>query len=381
MNAIRIAAQHTAAYKPTDLYTPMLNDTARDEQLSIPALGLLTLLRTHAPGWKIWPEKLRNRGMGTKAARAAIRQLENAGYIRRTQARDPETGRYLPMAWEIYDRSIVTTEAAPKKRLQYPGSVRNSDSRSTVNRYPGNRTAAKSPLKNLESKESSIPEKSNQESTISSKRESLVLKMHRGNFSDFERYAPTLRKLIEQIGEPVAAQIIHQYRDTAKTWAYFVKAFQSRTGGSGDPIPHSAAPLPQTAEASPPPTPPQTWGGEKSLAGLNHLPEVGVSVGVAEVDASVHTVVREGWTAEKCWQVAYTQLELQLDKETFSAWVMRAALVRYVPAEGETAMTFVIRARTEPARVRLQNALYRNLRRVVSDVAGGDVELVFEVMQ
>jgi chromosomal replication initiator protein len=78
------------------------------------------------------------------------------------------------------------------------------------------------------------------------------------------------------------------------------------------------------------------------------------------------------------WNAAFHQLEMQLDRASFETWLRGAALLDVESLDGETA-TFVIGVRNSYARDMLQHRLYRNVRRVLSDVYGRSVELRFEV--
>jgi chromosomal replication initiator protein len=77
--------------------------------------------------------------------------------------------------------------------------------------------------------------------------------------------------------------------------------------------------------------------------------------------------------AQEVWNIAFSQLELQLDRASFDTWLRGAA---FIDREGDV---FVIGVRNSYARDMLQHRLYRNVRRVVSDVCGAPVELRFEV--
>jgi chromosomal replication initiator protein len=78
------------------------------------------------------------------------------------------------------------------------------------------------------------------------------------------------------------------------------------------------------------------------------------------------------------WNAAFHQLEMQLDRASFETWLRGAALLDVESLDGETA-TFVIGVRNSYARDMLQHRLYRNVRRVLSDVYGRSVELRFEI--
>lgn len=76
---------------------------------------------------------------------------------------------------------------------------------------------------------------------------------------------------------------------------------------------------------------------------------------------------------QDAWSAAFHQLEMQLDRASFDTWVRGATLLLYEDG------VFVIGVRNAYARDMLQHRLYRNVRRVLSDVCGENVELRFEV--
>lgn len=73
------------------------------------------------------------------------------------------------------------------------------------------------------------------------------------------------------------------------------------------------------------------------------------------------------------WLAAMSQLEIQLDRAGFETWLRGAQLL------GSEDGVFVIGARNKYARDMLQHRLYRNVRRVLSDCYGQQVELRFVV--
>jgi hypothetical protein len=75
------------------------------------------------------------------------------------------------------------------------------------------------------------------------------------------------------------------------------------------------------------------------------------------------------------WESAYAQLELQFDRQTFDTWLRGTQVI------GCEDGVFVIAVRNDYVREMLQHRLYRNIRRVLSDVRGEDTELRFEVRQ
>ncbi|MBC6937069.1 MAG: chromosomal replication initiator protein DnaA [Chloroflexi bacterium] len=76
---------------------------------------------------------------------------------------------------------------------------------------------------------------------------------------------------------------------------------------------------------------------------------------------------------EEAWNIAYSQMEIQFDRASFETWLRGAAFL------GFDAGVFRVGVGNAYARDMLQNRLYRDVRRVVSDVWGERVELCFEV--
>lgn len=75
--------------------------------------------------------------------------------------------------------------------------------------------------------------------------------------------------------------------------------------------------------------------------------------------------------AADAWSIAYNQLELQLDRSAFDSWLGGA---RLVGVEGDV---FCVAVKNNYAREMLQGRLYRNVRRVLTDACGRDVEIEF----
>lgn len=79
--------------------------------------------------------------------------------------------------------------------------------------------------------------------------------------------------------------------------------------------------------------------------------------------------------AQNLWNIAYNQLQLQFDRPTFDTWIKS---VIFIHTENDGKL-YVMGAKNNIMRDMLQHRLYRNIRRVLSDVCGYDVELRFEV--
>ncbi len=82
---------------------------------------------------------------------------------------------------------------------------------------------------------------------------------------------------------------------------------------------------------------------------------------------------------QDAWTVAFHQLELQLDRASFETWLRDSVLLGVEDGVGEAPLRFVVGVPNAYARDMLQHRLYRNIRRVLTDVYGQAVELRFEV--
>ncbi|MEZ4672328.1 MAG: chromosomal replication initiator protein DnaA [Anaerolineae bacterium] len=84
---------------------------------------------------------------------------------------------------------------------------------------------------------------------------------------------------------------------------------------------------------------------------------------------------------QEAWNIAYSQLEIQLDRASFDTWLRGAVFLNYSPCpeEGETTGIFSIGVVNSYARDMLQHRLYHEIRRVLGDVLGERAEVKFEV--
>lgn len=78
-------------------------------------------------------------------------------------------------------------------------------------------------------------------------------------------------------------------------------------------------------------------------------------------------------TPQDVWNAAYNQLELQLDRASFDTWLREATFLR---VENDD---YVIGVPHSYAQEMLQNRLYRNVWRILSDIRGQDTQLRFVI--
>lgn len=106
-------------------FTRIPNRWVRDARLSLKAIGLLTQLLSHSPGWRVSMAQLaRANECGLDLIRGAINELEEAGYLIRRQDRDANN-RFGEAIWETADPSSgfpssgfpISDNPTPKKTI------------------------------------------------------------------------------------------------------------------------------------------------------------------------------------------------------------------------------------------------------------------------
>jgi len=87
--------------RPADRFAMISNEFLRDVRLSFHARGVGAWMLSHATGWECTTEGVaREAGVGRDQVRRALRELEAAGYLRRTRVR-LAGGKLGPMEYEI----------------------------------------------------------------------------------------------------------------------------------------------------------------------------------------------------------------------------------------------------------------------------------------
>lgn len=106
-----------------DHYTQIPNAWVRDGRLSFKARGLLVLIMSHRSGWQMSVNSLATLNKeGKDSIRSAIHELEQAGYLRRSQENN---GRFGEAVWVTCDpyaenpmtENPTTENPTPKKNI------------------------------------------------------------------------------------------------------------------------------------------------------------------------------------------------------------------------------------------------------------------------
>lgn len=89
-------------------YAVIRNEAIRDKRLSFKARGLLTLLLSMPDDWRVTSRWLAGQGPdGRDAVMSGLRELEAAGYLRRSRHHDGETGQW------VHDSVVYETPNQP----------------------------------------------------------------------------------------------------------------------------------------------------------------------------------------------------------------------------------------------------------------------------
>jgi hypothetical protein len=88
-----------------DHFTQIPNDWVRDSRLSLKAIGLLTQLMSHRPGWNMSISSLaRFNKTGVDTIKSAVKELELYGYLHRSEKQEHnDDGTFADYVWTTAD--------------------------------------------------------------------------------------------------------------------------------------------------------------------------------------------------------------------------------------------------------------------------------------
>lgn len=173
-------------------------------------------------------------------------------------------------------------------------------------------------------------------------------------YTGWHRVEAAIRAEFQRLGDTAAMHALERCftRGDVRDWSYMLTALRA------EPTP--------TYRDSPSPVPPPPSPALDAVPDLPPLP-----VAPPPAPEPVPDCDPAHLTA---WQTAYHQLSLQLDRGSFDTLLLDA---RLVAVEAGEEPTFVVRARSPHAAQTLQHRLYRNVRRILSDVLCAPVALRF----
>lgn len=186
-------------------------------------------------------------------------------------------------------------------------------------------------------------------------------------------------KALRIMGELQAAGVIRVEPQRAQgRWAGMLYLPQSTLPYTENPVTVSPQPEIPDAVAVPQPENPVTVIEPQSENPVTVDPpqsEKPFTVGAPQPENPVTATAPESINpdAVKAWDAAYQQLEIQLDRQNFDTWVRETKLLGY------EAGVYHIQARNSYARDMLQHRLYRNVRQILSDIFGQEIEIIFEL--
>ena len=173
-----------------------------------------------------------------------------------------------------------------------------------------------------------------------------------------------LREQLDRLGAEQSKQVARALCSTrGRSWQYVVKALSQEA-------PAAAAPEAPSE---------RLWGDFPAAnAPEGHVVQPASESALQPVSERIYTPWRSDsngatQTAQDAWSAAYSQMEMQLDRGSYDAWLRGAELTDYDPSTN----TFVVLARNELAVTMLSQRLYRSLRRILCDVYGHAAEIRF----
>ena len=132
-------------------YSIISNDILDDQRMSFKARGLLAYMLSKSDDWKFYVDELANHSEqdGKKAVQSALKEIENAGYLKRIKQRDKQ-GHFSEQDWQLLD--VPTFSPQPPKRQ-------------TAKRQTAKRQTANGPLPRTDSTKNLNNQELNKESS------------------------------------------------------------------------------------------------------------------------------------------------------------------------------------------------------------------------
>ena len=348
-------------------YVKINKRVANDTRLSLEARGLMLYLLDKKDDWIVRPGDLRKHGLGSHRQRRVMSELAEAGYIVRDEMQTrSEKGRWGERLWRVRELPEIELKI---ERFEFSPLVGFPPADEPPAETP---PAENSALINSESKLEMIHH---------DERDSFLKKLL-GMFTGFENARDDLRCQLDRVGTATFEMIVNRcIKRNPKNARYFVTALEAELPHTPlPPYPQIAAEtptrldvvtgLPELSPADFEPNMPlfrqlTEWDAERAFAAAEIAAGREYTYRARDTYVPTVTTVIPQLPESGLWQLAYMQIELQLDRNNFDTWVRGATLMRV-----EQGDVWVIGVRNSYARDYLQHRLYRNIRRVLSDVTG-----------
>lgn len=221
--------------RPADQFVMISNGFARDERLSLEAIGLGVWLLSHVEGWETSVQAICTRTRtGRDRVSRILNELEDAGYLRRVQERD-DYGRMAAMVYEI--------QCTPFDG-ETPGGTGTLKTRKRVSRIRPTGTHKKTTLKKTTQEQKTDP--SGGETAAAAPRSLEVSPIHEQRQED--AVAPAADSLaLFDVPAPTKAQKAESPSAKTVTAAY-VDSYRSAHSG-GEPLKRSIGRVARDAKA------------------------------------------------------------------------------------------------------------------------------------
>jgi len=119
--------------KRSDSYARIDNRTLRDEHLSLKATGLLAVLLSLPPHWKVNVRHLAQmKADGLHAVQTGLDELERYSYAKYERLKDSR-GRFCSSVWRIFERPFTGKAVFPCPENPGPGEIRFPEKSAPIN--------------------------------------------------------------------------------------------------------------------------------------------------------------------------------------------------------------------------------------------------------
>jgi len=180
-------------------YSIISNEILDDQRISFKARGLLAYMLSKSDDWKFYVDELANHSEkdGKKAVQSALKEIENAGYLKRIKQRDKQ-GHFSEQDWQLLD--IPTFSPQPQKRQ-------------TAERQTAKRQTANGPLPRTDSTKNLNNQELNKERETHTENAFEAFSKTNAVLNGFTR--PQLVEAVDRFGDDVVTFAINRMAEQA----------------------------------------------------------------------------------------------------------------------------------------------------------------------